>query len=48
MLILIILKILNLSRWQKTENRRCIVRIAHSRENAKDVTVKPFPKTSEK
>ena len=39
---LIILKILNHSRWEKTENRRQIVSIACSRGNVKDVTVKLF------
>ena len=41
---MVILKILNHSRWEKTENRRPIVRIACSRGNVKDVTVKLFPK----
>lgn len=37
---LIILNILNHSRWEKTENRRQIIRIACSRGNVKNVTVK--------
>lgn len=41
---LIILNILNHSRWEKTENRRQIIRIACSRGNVKDLTVKLFPK----